>query len=126
MVEELNTAIRNQDRSKFSAAMQKDLSYDQRYSDDEVKRAGKAGANIFPSLKIYGPYISHSVIRKEQCGNKIARVLSVFFAEDGQYVVEYWFLKVRDDWALATFSLKGEGGTEKFIKQLGAYLQVKC
>lgn len=60
------------------------------------------------------------------CGEKIARVVTVVFASEGQYAVDYWFFKVKDDWALTALDAKGEGNTLSFIGKLTEIIKNTC
>ena len=97
-----------------------------RFEDANYSKVGKTAASILTSMAILGDYVSHDVVKKSVCGQKIARVVTVVFANEGQYEVDCWVFKVKDDWALTTLHSKGEGNTLTFIGKLTEMIKSTC
>lgn len=126
MVEELNSVVSEQDVEKFAQTYANFSKLEQRFKTYDHKAGGRDAATFLKKVEIFGDYVSHAIVKKQFCGERIARVITVFFAESGQYAFDYWFFKPRDIWVLTSFKAKGQGGTQAFIDDLSKLSSRGC
>ncbi|MBE7638682.1 hypothetical protein GUA87_17635 [Sneathiella sp. P13V-1] len=124
MVAVLNQKVMDQDAEGFGDSYA-EFAKDARYKDYDYEKGGKQARSIITAMNPLGKPLSHSVVKKRSCGDRMEQVLTVFFAEQGQYVAEYWFFRAQEKWSLSAVNLKGEGSAAEFVKKLkGAMLQI--
>ncbi len=126
MVMGLNNTLVKQDWSGFGDKFREYSSYESRYQDTDFVALGKRATTAITNFSTVGTYLSHSVIQKDLCGDRLARVVSVFFSSEGQYFLTYWFFRPQEKWALAKFNGKGEGHAGPFVTKLEEVLKVSC
>jgi len=126
MVSALNEEVSKEDYTKFAEVFVEFAKRDARYGPAELDAVSNQVRSALAVSDVYGSYVSHSIVRKEFCGDRIARVIAVFFAERGQFVLNYWFVKSNKEWATSTFNLKGHGNSSKFFKGFSEILAATC
>lgn len=126
IVNALNEELSSRDYSGFAEAFAESVKRDKRFGKVNFDALENNTKKTVKTLDVYGDYVSHSVMKKEYCGDRIARVISVFFSEDGQFAINYWFMKSGKEWAATTFGMHGESNTGTFFKEISKYLAISC
>ena len=126
MVEDLNSRFRERDKQGFASKFSEYSKDPNRFTGADYDKLGKTGSEAISIIEVYGSYLSHSNTKRHMCSNRIARVISVFFAKEGQYAVRYWFFKPQDKWRLAAFDVKGQGSTGAFMDELAKLSAQSC
>lgn len=126
MTETFNQKILEQDWKGFGVTFAKFIEKDGRYSSSDAEKAGDSASKTVTSLDTFGKILSHSQIRMDRCGDRIARTVTVFFAEDGQFYTAYWFFKAGDSWSANNIIYEGNGSTSTFVKLLAGALSFDC
>jgi len=126
IVEVLNEELRKGDHSGFAKKFMNSARNDRRFEGVDYNALEKKTVVVLGSADVFGEYISDTIVRKEYCGNRIARVISTFFGNEGQYVIEYWFFKTEEKWGATSFDLHGASNTGDFLNKLKKILAVSC
>ncbi len=125
IADELNETFFQYNWEEFGNKVGDYFSRDKRFETDFVA-LGKKAALSAKSIEAMGSYVSHTVVRTDVCGDRLKRIVTVVFAEDGQYYVSYWFTKAEAVWSLSNFSFNGQGSTAKFFEKLSEQLKISC
>lgn len=126
MVNALNQKVIKQDWAGFGETYAKFAARDVRFGSTDFQKLGDKTAKTMASIDALGKYVSHTKLKGDRCGDRIAREVSVFFSEDGQFYIIYWLFKANEQWALTNLNMKGDGSTTKFTAQLSEVLKVSC
>ncbi len=126
MTETLNQKILEHDWKGFGATFTEFIKKDGRYSSSDAEKAGDSASKTVTSLDTFGEILSHTQIRMDRCGDRIARTVTVFFSKDGQFYIAYWFFKAENNWSTNTITYEGYGSTSTFVKLLTGALSFDC
>lgn len=126
MTETLNKRVLAQDWKGFGATFTELIKKDGRYSSSDAEKAGDSASKTVTSLDTFGKILSHSQIRTDRCGDRIARTVTVFFSKGGQFYTAYWFFKADNNWSANTITYEGNGSTTTFSKLIKEALSFSC
>ncbi len=126
MAGDLNESLYNYDWDQFGKKIGEYLSKDKRFGNQDFGKIGKQAADSVKGFEAFGPYVSHTIVRNDACGERLKRMVIVVFARDAQYFITYWFSKPKEMWALSKFSTNGQSNTGKFFEKLDSQLSIRC
>ncbi|WP_169568101.1 hypothetical protein [Sneathiella limimaris] len=126
MVKILNEEVRKGNADEFAKKIAETSKDEDRFSEFNYVKFGKQAGDFIDAIKIYGDYVSHDSLKKRECGERIARVVSVFFMTEGHVAIDYWFFKPVDKWVLSSFNVKGQAGATSFIQKLSEISSTSC
>ena len=126
MVEALNKEFRENDDDGFAAKFTEYSTDSNRFSSTDYVDLGKKSGAFVSRVLVFGDYLSHSNLKRRWCGDRIVKIISVFFATEGQYAISYLFLKPKDSWRLASFDMEGQSGPKAFMDKLSKMTENSC
>ena len=120
-LEDFIEAIIAGDNEKFHDTFINSFTSDPRLTlEDNVNEADvrRQLDNLMNQRQLFGTIISHDILTKQLCKDKIARVTWLAFAEDGQFFFSFNFFNVDGNWSIATINTAGQSGFEDFLDSL--------
>ncbi|WP_343564592.1 hypothetical protein [Kiloniella sp. b19] len=108
------------DNEAFYDVFLESFTTDPRLTPEDIEKADMRAQldNIMSQREFYGNILSQGIIRKKQCKDKIASVIWLAFADQGQFFFSFNFFNVDGDWSIATIDIEGRGGFEDLLNAL--------